>query len=105
MLGGSADDSLLFDAILEEDECWDAHDVMGSGGLRVVVDVEFADVEAIMLLGDLLEDRRNYPAWATPFGPEVNKDRRLGADLIIESPVVEGANFSHFGFLLFDLPQ
>src|SRR5690606_2200880 len=52
----------------------DLHDAVLLRHLRVLVDVELDDVDLVaVLLGDLLEDRRDHAARAAPLGPEVHE--------------------------------
>src|SRR5437868_7038186 len=52
----------------------DLEHTRATGDLRVLVDVQLDDLDLVaVLLGDLLEDRRDLAARAAPFGPEVDQ--------------------------------
>src|SRR2546423_13917661 len=79
-LAAGAAQALLQRPVVEDHEGRDAHDLVTAGGVRVVVDVELADGDlAVLLPGDLLEDRGDHLAGAAPFGPEVDQDGRVRA--------------------------
>src|SRR4051812_32955307 len=73
-----ADHALLGLTVLEDDEGGDAHDIEAERQVRVLVDVDLDDADlAVLLVGDLLEDRGDHLARTAPFGPEVDQDGGL----------------------------
>ena len=64
-------------AVLEDHQRRDRAHIVARRRPMVLIDVELDDLDlAVELLGDLLERRRNLPAGAAPFGPEVDHHRR-----------------------------
>lgn len=62
-------------AIIEHQQCRNAHDVVSLCDIAMVVNIQFADNQVVFLLGcNFREDGRNHFARPTPFGPEVDKD-------------------------------
>src|SRR4051794_26491541 len=80
-----ADDPVLGFTILEQNQRGDAHDLEPASDLEVLVDVDLANTElALVVAGDLLEDRSDHLARTAPFGPEVHEHRLTGAlDLLV----------------------
>src|SRR5262249_35195339 len=61
---------------LEDHQRRDRLDAVLGRGLRILIDVELDDLHlAVERARDLLEGRRDHPAGAAPFGPEVHHDR------------------------------
>jgi len=59
------------------------------GDLRVLVHVQLADLHlAGILIGDLVDDRRELPARAAPGSPKIGNHKCAGGDLFV--PVVGG---------------
>src|ERR1051326_6387283 len=87
-LGHETHDPLDHLAVLEQDHGRDPGDTKVHWCLLVLVDVELDDLQLAALLGsNLLEHRPYHTARATPFGPEVDQNGRLAADLILERAV------------------
>src|ERR1700730_4662996 len=77
--GYGADLLRLDRAVLEENQRRDAADTELGRCLRVLVDVDLGDLDAIVVLaGDLIEDRGDHLARTTPLGPEVQQHRLGG---------------------------
>ena len=76
-------------AVLENDQGRDAHDVEAAGQVGLLVDVDLGDPDlALLLAGDLLEDRGDHLARPAPLGPEVDEDGLVGAaDRLVERRV------------------
>ena len=61
-------------AVLEQHEGGNTADTVAWRGLLVLVDVEFAYLQAaLILLGNFLENRCNHLAWTTPFRPVIDQ--------------------------------
>src|SRR5215475_14296843 len=86
-----ADETLLHLALVEDEERRDAHDVVATRDVRVVVDVELRDLDATgVLLGDVLEHGGDHLAGPAPLGPEVDEYRRVSAaDTFVEGRIGE----------------
>src|SRR5438552_14667998 len=66
-------------AVLEEHQRRDSPDAELGRHALVLVDVDFRDLEAaFVLLGDLVQDRRDRLAGAAPLGPVIHQHRRVG---------------------------
>src|SRR5215211_367878 len=89
LLGRGADLTGCKFPVLEQHQGRDGHDAVLRRGRGVLVYVELYDLDlAVHRAGDLLERRRNHPARAAPFGPEVDHDRFGGLqDLGLEGGV------------------
>lgn len=72
--------------VFEEDQGRDAHNAVGSGEIRCLVNVHFADV--IALSGQLLQDRSLTHTGTAPGCPEVYEDFLLAFDGFIEITAV-----------------
>src|SRR5207248_6071177 len=92
-----AHEALGLAAVLEEDHRRDRADAEPAGGDRVGVDVELGDAHlGALLVRDLLEDRRDHPARATPGRPEINENGRVGLqDLCLERLVTDNCWLRH----------
>src|SRR5262245_65084379 len=67
-------------AVGEDEQSRDAHDVVATGQIGVVVHVQLGDGDLALLLdGDLLEDRGDELARPAPLGPEDRKSTRLNS--------------------------
>src|SRR5690606_21693169 len=72
-------------ATLEQHQRRNAANAILGGRFLVIVDVELGDLElAGVILGDVVQDRGDHLAGATPFGPVIDQHRGLG--------------LQHFGF-------
>src|SRR6266478_110055 len=68
-------------AVLEEHQRRDSPDAELGRHALVLVDVDFRDLEAaLVLLGDLVQDRRDRLAGAAPFRPVIHQHRGLGLE-------------------------
>jgi len=68
-------------AATEKQEGRNAADVELRGRLRVLVDIELDHAQAALVLaGDLVEQRSDHLARTTPFGPEIEQYGLLGSD-------------------------
>ena len=68
-------------AVLEEQEPRDGDDAVFLRDVLLGVDVELPDLQlALVLLGQLIDGRRQGLAGTAPGGPEVDQDRYLGAE-------------------------
>src|SRR5882724_12799728 len=76
-------------AVLEEHQRRDSPDAELGRHVLVLVDVDFRDLEAaFVLLGDLVQDRRDRLAGAAPFGPVIHQHRGIGLqDLRIKTVI------------------
>src|SRR5690606_6270648 len=84
----------------EDLEGGDAGDAVAGGHLRVLVDVELDDADpALVLGGDLVEDRRHLLARAAPLRPEVDDDGDVGAEHLRVEGGVGDLGRSHGGLL------
>jgi hypothetical protein len=69
---GGADDLVDNDAVVEKKESGDVANGEACGEGVIVIDVDFADDDLVVIKkSKLFDDRRNQSAGATPFGPEV----------------------------------
>ncbi len=67
----------------DEKQAWDALDPKHGSHVRLFVDIDFVDVQlAVILLGNLLEDRGDHLAGPAPFRPEIDD----GGDGPLELP-------------------
>ena len=82
-----ADDIFHDFAALENHQARDAADTVLDGGVRIVIDVELADLDfAIVLTGDFLDDRGDHAAGSAPDSPEIDQDGDLGLqDFLVEA--------------------
>src|SRR5581483_4314309 len=89
-------------AVLEHDERGDAHHAELLGDLRVLIDVDLRDLQlALLLAGDLLDDRRDHAARAAPGRPEIDEDRLLcGQHLVLERAVGHRKGRSRHGLVI-----
>src|SRR5699024_5808496 len=72
-------------AVLEVEQCRDAHDAVAGGQLRLGVHVDLADGDlAVVSLGELVEYRGLHLAGTAPGGPEVH-DHLAAGDGRVES--------------------
>jgi len=77
-LGHGADDALLLLAALEDEHGGDAADAVGGGHVGAVVRVHLAALDlAGVVLGQLVDHRRDHPARPAPRRPELHQHRRL----------------------------
>ena len=98
MLWGCADDSLLLDTILEEDQGRDAHHVVLCRRHRVVVDIQLAD-------RDVGVSRRPSPSRTgamTRHGPHhsAQKSTRIGLSALMASLKVPSLRVTMFSAIL-----
>jgi hypothetical protein len=76
-------------AVLEDDQRRDRHDAVLGGRLLVLVDVELDDPKLVgLLVGDLLEARRDHTARTAPGRPEVDENglvvlEHLGLEVVV----------------------
>src|SRR5690606_13074849 len=92
-----ADDLFNRLAILVEDHRRDRDDAKLAGDTLIFVDVDLRNLErARLLLGDLVQDRTDDAARATPRRPEVDEHRGIGIDdFILEGRVADGNWLTH----------
>src|SRR5439155_3485199 len=72
-----ADHRLPWLAVLEQDHGRDREHAVAGRVAGIVVDVHLCERDALLFLGELLEDRGDGAARAAPRGPEVDHDGRL----------------------------
>src|SRR5262245_58842086 len=78
-LGEGADAGRLDVAVLEQHQRRDAADAELGRHLLVLVDVDLGDLQPpAILLGEVVEDRRDRLARPAPLGPVVDQHRRVG---------------------------
>src|SRR5262245_61869578 len=78
LLRRGADLTRGFLAILEQHQGRNRHDAILAGCFRVLVDIEFHDLDLVAeLTGNFLERRPDHAARPAPFGPEIH-DHRFG---------------------------
>src|SRR5262249_10315875 len=97
---GLRTDELLLDlSAVDHEQRGDAADAILRRCLRVVVDVHLDDLElAVVLAGQLLDDRGDGATRGAPGCPEVDQDRSAGLeDLALEGLVGHRQNVSHAG--------
>src|SRR6056297_867248 len=74
----------------------DGRDAVGRGRLRVLIDVELRDDDAVVLGGDLLENGGDHLARAAPFGPEIHDDRLVAhQDIVGERCIAHDLRCAH----------
>src|SRR5688500_5830902 len=73
VLAPQADPALHFLALRVQDQRRDALDAEPPADLGMLVDVELCDLDALVGLGDVLQDRRDRTAGRAPLGPEVHE--------------------------------
>lgn len=73
VLGLGADDFVDRLTALEKDHCGDAHYFVLNGSALRLVNVDLGDLQiADLFVGDLIHDRGDHLAGATPFSPEID---------------------------------
>ncbi len=78
---GRADDLLTDRPALEEKEGGNAVDAVLLGQLRLLIDVDFDDLDLVgQFTGDFIKKRGDHLARTTPFGPKVDDGQLFGLD-------------------------
>src|SRR5690606_13372556 len=87
-------------AVLEQHQGrYAAHRVLG-GGRRILVHVQLGDLDAaVVVAGDLVEDRRDHLARATPFGPVVDEHGGVRLQHVLVERVVANLLDCHLNSL------
>ncbi len=66
-------------AVAEQHQRGNAADAVLGRRILILVHIQLADLDAIRVFrGDFVQDRRDHPAGAAPFGPVIHQDRLLG---------------------------
>src|SRR5215213_1927327 len=73
-----AGDAALFHPIAEENQQRDPLHAEGSGGARVLIDVQLAEADIRALVGQLFDDRPDHPARPAPRRPEIDHEPARG---------------------------
>lgn len=74
----------------KQNQRWYRLDAEAGGEGGVGFGVDFADAHSgLMPRSGGLQDRSHHPAWTTPFGPEIDEQRELGAGVALEARGIE----------------
>ena len=80
-------------AVLEQDQRGDVADAVLRRRLRIRLDVDLGDAQLVFVFGrDLVEDRRDHLAGATPLGPEIEKNGLVGLEHVLAERCVRGVH-------------
>src|SRR3954469_8487529 len=76
-LAAQADHLFGYLAVLEKQKRGNRPDPIFRGAVLMIIDIDLADVDlAGIFLRQFIKNRPDHFAGATPFGPEINEDRR-----------------------------
>ena len=81
----------------KQHNCGDAHHAEAGCKLRLLVDIDLADIHfAAVFLGQLVDDRREHAARAAPGRPEINQHGLLGCENLTLKIILCNSKNRHF---------